>query len=178
MTAVTTTQPKANKIIGDTKGTMERLLGEIGFDPASKAPQTFTLRIPILEQGSDRAHMASTDRMWIFINTYGPDSGENQLHTHTNEDHVFIVLQGKARFSGPNGETTELERNQGIMLPRCSLYTFRAVGGPLILLRVGCVVDPTQSPWLRETGTGESLLGNAKENGQIETVFKQGVFFG
>lgn len=168
---------KPNKIIGDSKGTMERLLDEIGFDPDSKAPKVFTLRIPILEQGSDRSHMASTDRMWIFINTYGPESGENKLHAHTNEDHSFIVLQGKARFVGPNGESTELEKNQGIMLPRSALYTFRAVGGPLILLRLGCIVDADKSPWLRETGSGDHLLGNAAENGQIATVFKKGAFF-
>lgn len=175
--STTVSEPKPNKIIGDSRGTMERLLDEIGFDPASKAPQTFTLRIPILEQGSDRSHMASTDRMWVFINTYGPESGENKLHAHTNEDHTFIVLQGKARFVGPAGETAELEKNQGIMLPRGALYTFRAIGGPLILLRVGCVVDSDRSPWERGTESGEHLLGNARENGQIATVFRKDTFF-
>jgi mannose-6-phosphate isomerase-like protein (cupin superfamily) len=171
------TTPKATKIIGDKVGTMERVLGGIGFDPAAKKPAVFKMRAPILKQGNDRAYMAATDRMWVFVNTYGPDSGENQLHTHTNEDHTFIVLQGKARFFGPKGEETVLERNQGIMLPRGSLYTFKAVGGPLILLRVGCVVDAAKSPWGRETADGRTMLGNAKENGQIETVFEDGAFF-
>lgn len=117
----------ANKIVGDTIGTMERVLGETGFDPKRKKPSTFKLRSPILKQGNDRTYMAATDRMWVFVNTYGPDGGENKLHTHTNEDHTFIVLQGKARFFGPNGE--------------------------------------------------ETLLGNAKENGQIETIVDESAVF-
>jgi mannose-6-phosphate isomerase-like protein (cupin superfamily) len=167
----------AGKIIGDSVGTMERVLGATGFDPDRKKPSTFKLHSPILKQGNDRTYMAATDRMWVFVNTYGPDGGENKLHTHTNEDHTFIVLQGKARFYGPNGEETLLDRNEGIMLPRGTLYTFRAVDGPLVLLRVGCVVDAGTSPWGRTTANGKTLLGNAKENGQIETIVDESAVY-
>lgn len=175
--ADTTEKLKPTKILGDTVGTMERVLGDGPFDPDARKPSTFKLRSPILKEGNDRTHMASTDRMWVFVNTYGPNSGENQLHTHANEDHTFIVLQGKARFFGPNGEETLLSRNEGIMLPRNTLYTFRSVDGPLVLLRVGCVVDSSKTPFGRLDVNGQKLLGNSVENGQIPIVFEDGVFY-
>lgn len=168
---------KATKILDDTMGTMERVLGRTGFDPNGKKPSTFRLHSPILKRGDDRTYMAATDRMWVFVNTYAPESGENKLHTHTNEDHTFIVLQGKARFYGPNGEEALLGRNEGIMLPRGTLYTFRAVDGPLILLRIGCLVDAAKSPWGRVDANGTALLGNAKDNGQIETIIDPNAYF-
>lgn len=174
----TVTKPVTTRIVGDKTGTMERVLNDIGFDPHSKKPQLFTLRAPILERGNDRSYMASTDKMWVFVNTYGPRDGENKLHAHTNEDHTFIVLQGRARFTGPNGEVAELARHQGIMLPRGTFYTFRALDDqPLILLRVGCQVDAAESPWGRVTPDGAQVYGNSPENNAVPAVVKPGAFF-
>lgn len=171
-------KPALTKIVGDKTGTMERVLGDIGFDPAAHKPQLFTLSAPILERGNDRSYMASTDKMWVFVNTYGPQDGENKLHTHTNEDHSFIVLQGRARFTGPNGEIAELAKHQGIMLPRGTFYTFRAMDDqPLILLRVGCLGDGDKSPWGRTTLDGQQVLGNSHDNNSVEPVAKPGAFF-
>jgi len=173
------TKPGLTKIVGDKTGTMERVLGDIGFDPTAHKPQLFTLNAPILERGNDRTYMASTDKMWIFVNTYGPQDGENKLHTHTNEDHSFIVLQGRARFTGPNGEIADLAKHQGIMLPRGTLYTFRAMDDqPLVLLRVGCQGDADKSPWGRTTRDGQPVLGNSLDNNSVEPVAKPGAFFG
>jgi len=159
-------------------GTMERLLGKIGFDPEAKKPGLFTMESPIPEQGNDRTHLAHTDRMWLFLNVYSPNDGENKLHTHTNEDHAFVVLQGTAVFAGPNGEVATLRRNQGIMLPRGTLYTFHAGNGePLVMLRVGCVVDAGESPYARELADGTELVGNSSENNAVPCVFKPGAFF-
>ena len=177
-TASTKAAPAVTKIVGDKTGTMERVLNDVGFDPAVKKPQLFKLRAPILERGNDRTYMASTDKMWVFVNTYGPEDGENKLHTHTNEDHSFIVLQGRARFKGPNGEIAELGKHEGIMLPRGTFYTFRAMDNqPLVLLRVGCHVDASQSPWGRITPDGAQVLGNSKDNNSVEPVAKPGAFF-
>lgn len=170
--------PTGTKIVGDKTGTMERVLNEVGFDPNAKKPQLFKLRAPILERGNDRTYMASTDKMWVFVNTYGPEDGENKLHSHTNEDHTFIVLQGRARFQGRNGEIAILAKNEGIMLPRGTFYTFRALDNqPLILLRVGCQVDGGKSPWGRITPDGAQVYGNSKDNNAVEPVAKPGVFF-
>jgi mannose-6-phosphate isomerase-like protein (cupin superfamily) len=173
-----TTKPALTKIVGDSTGTMERVLKDSGFDPDAHKPQLFKLSAPILERGNDRTYMSSTDKMWIFVNTYGPEDGENKLHTHTNEDHSFIVLQGRARFTGPNGEIAELAKHEGIMLPRGTFYTFRAMDNqPLVLLRVGCHVDASKSPWGRTTPDGAQVFGNSKDNNSVQPVAKPGAFF-
>lgn len=165
-------------VIDAPTGTMERLMGKIGFDPDSKKPTVFTMESPIPERGNDRTYLAHTDRMWLFLNVYGPDDGENKLHTHTNEDHAFVVLDGTAVFEGPNGETTEVVKHQGIMLPRNSLYTFHAGNHePLVMLRVGAVVDADRSPYGRELADGTPMIGNSSENNAIPCVFKPGAFF-
>ncbi|MGY9005664.1 MAG: cupin domain-containing protein [Alphaproteobacteria bacterium] len=165
------------KVDGET-GTMERLLTKIGFDPKSEKPTVFTLESPIPEQGNDRTYMAHTDKMSIFLNVYGPNDGENRVHTHANEDHSFIVLQGTACFEGPNGEIAELRQNQGIMLPRNSFYTFHAGNNaPLVLLRVGATVDSDQSLHVRQTEDGEDVVGSSSKNNSVPCVFKEGAFF-
>jgi hypothetical protein len=82
------TKPKPTKIIDDSVGTMERVLGETKFDPDAKKPTVFNMRSPIPKQGNDRNYMAVTDRMWVFVNTYGPKSGKNQIHTHQRRSHL------------------------------------------------------------------------------------------
>lgn len=165
-------------VVDAPTGTMERLMSRIGFDPDAKKPTTFTMESPLPEQGNDRTYMAHTDRMSIFLNAYSPDDGENKLHTHTNEDHAFIVLMGEVEFVGPNGEKTHLRQNQGIMLPRGCLYTFTAAGGqPLVMLRVGATVDANKSPHGRVLADGSPLIGNSSENNAIPCRFKPGAFF-
>ncbi len=172
------TEIKVPETTGDTEDTidaptsaMHRQILKMGFDPDVHKPQLFRMRARLPKAGRAQAMLATTDRMWLNIKTYAAD-GENKLHTHTNEDHAFIVLQGKARFFGPDGEETVLERNEGIMLPRGTLYSFMAEGGePLAVLRVGCVVDAARDPWAREDAKGRPMLGNAKENNTVETEF-------
>lgn len=169
---------KPSRIVGDKTGTMERVLGETKFDPESNKPTVFKMRAPLPKQGNDRTLLAATDKMWLFLNTYAPEGGENRLHAHTTEDHVFIVLQGRARFEGPNGEIAELGRNEGINLPRGTLYTFCATGGEhLVLLRVGCAAYDGRAPFDRVTEDGTPLFGNAKENNQVETIFEDDLIF-
>ena len=99
-------------------------------------------------------------------------------HTHTNEDHAFIVLMGEVEFVGPNGEKTYLRKNQGILLPRNCLYTFTAAASqPLVMLRVGATVDPDKSPYARVLADGTPMIGNSKENNAIPCKFKPGAFF-
>lgn len=165
-------------VIDAPTGTMERLMGKIGFDPDAKRPSVFTMESPIPQQGNDRTYMAHTDRLSIFLNVYSPEDGENILHTHTNEDHAFVVLMGAAEFVGPGGEKSMVRKNQGIMLPRNCLYTFTAAGGePLVMLRVGATVDPSRSPYGRELADGTPMIGNSSENNAIQCVFKPGAFF-
>ncbi len=165
-------------LLDQKTGTMERVMAKIGFDPGAKKPSVFTMECPLPAQGNDRTHLAHTDRLTVFLNAYSPNDGENLLHTHTNEDHSFIVLEGNAEFVGPNGEKTRVTKHQGIMLPRGCLYTFCAVDcDNLVMLRVGAVVDPSKSPYGRVLSDGSPLIGNSKENNAVPCVFKPGAFF-
>ena len=115
--------------------------------------------------------------MWATLKVYA-SGGENELHAHTNEDHVFFVLQGGATFHGPGGATVTLGRNEGIMLPRGTVYSFVAEEAePLVLLRVGCVVDAAQNAWSRIGEDGRKLTGTDAANKAEPTIFYTDRFF-
>ena len=66
--------------------------------------------------------MAASDKMWVALKIYAAD-GENGLHPHPNEDHTFVVLQGEAKFYGPNHEIRTIGKNEGVLL-----HTVRFIG--------------------------------------------------
>jgi uncharacterized cupin superfamily protein len=53
--------------------------------------------------------------MTLRIHCYAPGIGENALHSHTKEDHVFVVLAGTAQFNtGRDGKTVvKANKHQG-----------------------------------------------------------------
>ncbi len=127
-------------------------------------PSFFHLRAQLPLQGRTDTPMAATDRMWVVLKTYAHD-GENELHAHPNEDHVFLVLQGEADFYGPKEETRRVKKFDGILLPRGTFYWFRAVGTePLVMARVGAVVDAAQDALARIDSKGEPMDGNSAAN--------------
>jgi mannose-6-phosphate isomerase-like protein (cupin superfamily) len=128
-------------------------------------PSFFALRARKLARGSTEEPLAIGKHLWLKIKVYGK-GGENNLHSHLNQDHSFIVLDGKARFHGPRGETHVLKRNEGILLPAGSYYWFESVGKePLVLLRVGALVD-ADTPDLRVMPDG-----SGKVRRTADTVF-------
>lgn len=134
-------------------------------------PQLFKLKTRLPKKGRGSALMAATDRMWVTLKTYA-EGGENTLHAHPNEDHTFIILQGKATFFGPEGESVTFSRNEGIMLPHGCKYHFHAEPGePLVLLRIGCVHDASKTPWGRVGADGKPLKAVSNQNNNSETVF-------
>jgi mannose-6-phosphate isomerase-like protein (cupin superfamily) len=134
-------------------------------------PQLFRMFARIPTQGRASALMGATDRMWVALKTYA-EGGENKLHNHTNEDHTFIVMEGAARFHGPDGESVVLGRHQGILLPRGCYYCFNVEGDePLVLMRIGCVVDAAKTPWGRTDEDGKTMLGNDRANNVVEKMF-------
>jgi mannose-6-phosphate isomerase-like protein (cupin superfamily) len=171
-------QVSPNRIVDSPLSTTERLMNDVGFDPKAPKASVFTLESPLPEQGNDRAYLAHTDKLWLFLTVHAPANGENLMHTHNNEDHSFVVLQGSAEFNGPNGEVAKVAKHQGIMLPRGVFYTFRALNDePLVMLRIGAVVDPEKNPHGRIDMNGKELQGNASDNNAVATVFKAGAFF-
>ncbi len=103
--------------------------------------------------------------------------GENGLHTHPNEDHTFIVLQGSARYYDADGGHTDVGKHEGIMLPAGAYYWFEATSKePLVLVRIGCRVG-SQDASGRLNIRGEAMPGDSKENKRVPVVVRDGEFF-
>lgn len=141
-------------------------------------PKTFKLRAQMLEQGRTDTVLAACEGMIVRIKVYA-SGGENELHAHTTEDHVFMILQGSGRFFGPNGEETDLGKLDGILLPRGSYYRFYATSEePLVMIRVGAPGPKGQKAPLRIDMNGKEMLGDSKENKKEPVIFRDGSFFG
>ncbi len=140
-----------------------------------KATQ-YRLRAPLLSQGRMDTVMAETDNMQVRLKVYA-QGGENALHTHLDQDHTFVVLQGEARFWDETGETKVYGRNEGIMLPRGAYYRFESCGNvPLVMLRVAARNGPRTGDD-RIAPDGHPLPGNSEENFHTEPVVIEGSFY-
>jgi mannose-6-phosphate isomerase-like protein (cupin superfamily) len=133
-------------------------------------PTFFHLHAQLPRQGRTDTPMAATDRMWVVLKTYASD-GENELHAHPNEDHVFLVLQGEADFYGPKGELKRVKQHDGILLPRGTFYWFRAIGEePLVMARIGAVVDAAKDALSRIDSGGKPMAGNSAANKFVPAI--------
>ena len=133
-------------------------------------PTFFKLGAQLPAQGRTDTPMAATDKMAVVLKTYAA-AGENELHAHINEDHTFVVLQGRARFFGPKGEMKTIGLHEGILLPANTLYWFQAEPGEqLVMLRVGCAANDDPDRLARIGGDGKPLDGFAHGNKQVELI--------
>lgn len=141
-------------------------------------PYVFSLKGQLLEQGRTDSVLAATDDLTIRLKIYA-SGGENELHAHTSEDHSFMILQGSARFFGPDDEEIELGQYEGIMLPKGNLYKFFATSEePLVMIRVGNPNIKKQPKPTRINEAGEEMRGDSKENKHVEVIFKDEFFGG
>ena len=101
-------------------------------------PTHFSLNdLPLLATGMITAPLATAGNIWVHGKVYSR-GGENALHAHKLEDHVFLILQGRARFEFGDGSTRDIGSLEGVLLPRGVLYRFEAIGDSnLVMLRVG-----------------------------------------
>ena len=147
-----------------------------GTQATAHKPSFFKMRAQMLDQGRTNTALARTENMWATLKVYA-SGGENALHTHPNEDHTFIVLQGSARYHDADGGHTDVGRHEGIMLPAGAYYWFEATSKePLVLVRVGCRAGPQDAP-NRLNIRGESMPGDSKENKRVPVVVRDGEFF-
>ena len=65
----------------------------------------FRMGAPLLADGRQDTSLFTTDLMWGHLKVYA-QGGENDLHAHPLEEHVFVVLQGTATFFDSAGRTT------------------------------------------------------------------------
>ena len=135
-------------------------------------PQLFHLRTPLLKEGRLDTVVAKTREMTVTMKCYA-EGGENELHTHVAEDHIFVVLDGEARFFGKEGETSVLGRNQGILVPAGWYYRFESCGDrPLVMLRVGAGDGAA-----RVNIDGQPMHGLSAENKYVPPVPIEGAFY-
>ena len=142
-------------------------------------PTLFSMKAQMLEQGRTDTVLAATEDLSVRLKVYA-SGGENELHAHPDEDHVFVILQGSARFYGPDGETQDVLANQGFMMPKGMLYRFHATSTDecLVMLRVGTPNFQGQAKDDRIGADGKPLVGDTKANRTVPVVFKDGVDFG
>lgn len=139
--------------------------------------EVFQLKSPLLSEGRTNNWVSRTDLMTVNLKVYA-EGGENALHTHTNEDHCFVILQGEATFSDEGGNKTVVHKWEGITLPRGAYYYFKSTGDEnLVLLRFGAKSGERTGDG-RIDIEGQPLLGNSEENNHVEGVPIPGRFFG
>ncbi|MGK7947334.1 MAG: cupin domain-containing protein [Xenococcaceae cyanobacterium] len=162
------------KVIPNIKKNILSLLGKSTCNESTE-PQIFRVRTQLLSKGRSDYTLARTKSLSIRIKCYA-QGGENVLHTHPGQDHTFILLAGKAKFYGVNGEVTELTKNQGILIPEGFYHNFSSCGDePLVMLRISAEKG-TKGP--RRIGIdGQPLYGRSKENNYQEKVPVEGLFY-
>ena len=65
------------------------------------------------------------------------DGGETNLHAHTAVDSTWIVITGKAKFYGQDGVPIELDRIEGVFIPKAVPYWFESASSePLEILHL------------------------------------------
>jgi mannose-6-phosphate isomerase-like protein (cupin superfamily) len=141
--------------------------------------QVFSLKTPYMKQGRITQTVAKTENMWIAtkINAEG---GENEIHTHLNQDHAFIVLEGEMSVFDEKGEEMKLKPYQGVMLPKGAYYRYLNTGTEnLVVLRLAAYTadGPPKGQAMRVMPDGTPILGGSEENHSLAPIEMPGKFF-
>ena len=132
-------------------------------------PTFFALEAQLPTQGRTNIPMAASDNMWVVLKTYA-SGGENELHAHPHEDHTFVLLQGRAKFHGPAGETKIIGPNEGVLLPHGTFYWFHVCSEePLVMVRIGAG-DGAGDRFGRIDSDGKTMEGDDPRNKQVPVV--------
>ena len=142
-----------------------------------KLAQVVKLKTQLVREGHTRDLLAETDLMTLRIHCYAPGIGENMLHAHTKEDHIFVVLEGTAQFNtGRDGNTVlTAGKNNAVVLPAGCYYQFRnSADTPLVMARIGAGSDKADQ---RLNPDGSAIPGRTQEQGAAKPVLIEGAFF-
>jgi mannose-6-phosphate isomerase-like protein (cupin superfamily) len=146
-----------------------------------KTPEAtkFNLKAQLLSRGRTMDLLAMTETFKADIKVYA-EGGENTAHTHTEEDHLFVVLQGQATFHINRPEETKVvDVHEGVLVPKGAYYWFQSSGDEnLVLFRVGSKTTGYATGEDDRIGLdGKALPGHSAENKHIEPTFVAGKFF-
>jgi mannose-6-phosphate isomerase-like protein (cupin superfamily) len=139
--------------------------------------QVVPLKTQLVSEGHTRRLLAQTDLMTLRIHCYAPGIGENALHSHTKEDHIFLVLDGIAQFNtGRDGKTVlDAKKHQAVVLPAGCYYQFCNSGQtPLVMARIGAGLDKED---MRLNPDGTPIPGRTHEQGAAKPVLIEGAYF-
>src|SRR5258706_5604605 len=134
--------------------------------------QKFSLRTPYMKQGRTTQLVAETENMWIHtkINYEG---GENEIHTHLDEDHSFIVLEGQMSVFDEKGKEIKVENPEGVMIPKGAYYRYLNTGPEnLVVIRVGAGIKGKAQGGedMRVRPDGKPLIASSEENKTVPPV--------
>lgn len=132
---------------------------------------------PLLAEGRTDNIAAASDNLVARVKVYA-SGGENTTHAHLEDEHLFLILAGRAVFHlGRDGSrTVEVGPNAGVLLPAGAFYRFSCVGQDnLVLLRVGRGRHGGDD---RIGADGAPLPGHSSKNGHQTGVPIPGAVFG
>jgi mannose-6-phosphate isomerase-like protein (cupin superfamily) len=141
--------------------------------------QVFSLKTPYMKQGRVTQRVAETPNLWIHtkINAEG---GENEIHTHLDEDHAFVVLEGEMSVFDEKGNEMKVRQYQGVMIPSGAYYRYLNTGsGNLVVLRIGAGINsqPQGGEEMRVRPDGRPLPSGSIENKTLPPIEEPGKFF-
>ncbi len=145
----------------------------------SNAPdaEILDLKIQLVSEGHHKHVLAKTDMSSFNVHAYAPKGGENGMHAHMEEDHIFLVLQGEAQFRTPKGPVPVIGKHQALFLPKGAYYCFSNEGTEnLILARFGAT-PPGLRNGRRLDPKGDFIPGRAAEKDAIKPKLIEGKFF-
>jgi mannose-6-phosphate isomerase-like protein (cupin superfamily) len=115
--------------------------------------------------------------MSFRVMCYAPGIGENRMHAHLEEDHIFVVMEGEAQFSTLDGPLPVVGRHRAIVLPKGCFYRFSNPGsGPLVLLRFGAAKAISEAR-ARIDPDGRPIGGRSTEDGAARPTVIENAFF-
>jgi len=139
----------------------------------------YSLKTPYMKQGRVTQMVAETANMWIHTKV-NAEGGENAIHCHLDEDHSFVVLEGQMSVFDEKGNEMNLEKYQGVMIPKGAYYRYLNTGeGNLVVLRIGCGINakPQGGEDMRIRPDGKPLPAYSAENKTLEPIEMPGKFF-
>ena len=131
---------------------------------------------PLLSSGRSDSVVARSSNLVGRVKVYA-EGGENALHAHVREEHIFLVLAGQATFYlGKEERPVVVDKFQGVLLPAGAYYRFHSSGDEnLVMFRVG-TGKPAEDD--RTGPTGLPLPGHSAENKAAPGVVVPGKVFG
>lgn len=112
-------------------------------EPGVPAPfQVVKMRPEMVSQGKISTRLLGTGSLTLNV-TVATEGGENNLHAHSAQDAIWMVLDGQATFyTTDDAVVARLEQYDSLLIPHGVPYWFESSGDkPLVVLRFASMVE-------------------------------------